>query len=177
MSDLISSYSFDVDALIIHLHTAAVIVQDFAIIAGIFLIYAGFMKFKRYGEMRTMMSSQMTMAEPLMLVVCGSLLMFTPYLLGSAMEAFWSTVNPLSYMPGSSEFSDKMMRAIFMFLRLLGVGVFIKGWMMMAKSGSINSQPGMRGKAAMHLFIGVLLMHFLGTEHLLMEALGFSTAL
>lgn len=167
-------YTFNAYTLIHNLHTASVILQDFAIAAGAILMYLGFMKFKRYGEMRTFMSTQMTMSTPLMLVLGGSILMFTPYLLGTALEAFWSTANPLTYMGNTTPGMEGIMHAIIIFIRLLGMGVFIRGWIMLAKSGGEGVQPGMRSKALMHLFIGVLMMHFLGTEHLIMEALGFA---
>ncbi len=167
-------WTFDVNMLIRHLHIVAVIIQNFAIAAGLVLMYLGFMKFKRYGEMRTFMSQQMTMSAPLMLVLCGSLLLCTPLLLGTALNAFWSEVNPLTYMGNTSTALDQVENAIIIFIRVLGIAVFIRGWIILAKSGGENVQPGMRGKALMHLFVGVLMMHFLGTEHLIMETLGFS---
>ncbi|MDF1654756.1 MAG: type IV secretion protein IcmC [Coxiellaceae bacterium] len=169
-------WNFDVNMLIRHLHVVTVIIQDFAIAAGLLLIFMGFMKFKRYGEMRTFMSQQMTMSKPLMLVIGGSLLICTPLLLGTGIRAFWGTVNPLHYMGNTSTALDQVEYAIIVFVRVLGIVVFIRGWIMLAKSGGENVQPGMRGKAIMQLFVGVLMMHFIGTEHLILETLGFSTA-
>ncbi len=167
-------YSFNIDSLITHLGVMSTIIQDFALIAGMSLIYLGLLKFKKYGEMRTYMSTQMTMATPLMLILGGSLLMFTPLLLGTAIDIFWGQVNPLSYtnnMPGEA---DKLLDAIIIFIRVLGIGVFIRGWIKLAKCGGESVAPGTRSKSLMHIFVGVLLMHFVGTEHLIMQALGFS---
>ncbi len=167
-------FNFDVNLLIRHMHVVSIIIQSFAVASGLLLMYFGFMKFKRYGEMRTFMSSQMTMSAPLMLVLCGSILLFTPTLLKSALWSFWGTWNPMSYQSGGSGMLDQVEHAIIIFIRVLGIGVFIRGWIILAKSGGENVQPGMRTKALMQLFIGVLMMHFLGTEHLIMETLGFS---
>lgn len=101
-------YTFNVDTLIANIGTISIIIQSFALIAGISLIYLGLMKFKKYGEMRTYMSTQMTMTTPLMLIAGGE-----------------------------------------------------------------SVSPGIRSKILMHILVGVFLMHFIGTEHLIMQALGF----
>ena len=170
----LGDYTFSVYTLLKNIHIAAQIVQDFALVAGIVLLYMGFMKFKRYGEMRTFMSTQMTMGQPLMLIIGGSALMFTPLLLSTALAAIWGNADPISYIPDGSQ-SSEIIGAIILFIRLLGTGVFIKGWIMLAKAGGENAQPGLRGKALMHLFIGVLMMHYIGTEQLIMQTLGFTS--
>jgi intracellular multiplication protein IcmC len=170
------SWSFDPQLFINNMYIVADIVQDFSIAAGLTLFFLGLMKFKRYGEMRTFMSTQMTMAAPLMLTVCGALLVAAPQLIGTALYAFWGQVSPLQYQGGGISVLNQLVKAIIIFVRVLGLCVFIRGFIMLAKSGGEGGQPGMRGKALMHLFIGVLMIHFLGTEHLLMEVLGFSSA-
>lgn len=165
-------YEFSVIYLIKNLHIAALSLQDFAICTGLFLVFSGFMTLKKYGETRTYMSQHMTLAKPLMLVGGGSLLLFTPILLGTAIQAFWGQINPLSYSISNAQ-AQQLLHAIIIFIRVLGIGVFIRGWVMLAKSGDHSSRPDARTKALMHILVGVLLMHFIGTEHLVIEALGF----
>lgn len=169
-------WSFDPQLFVNNMYIVADIIQDFSIAAGLTLFFLGLMKFKRYGESRTFMSTQMTMSGPLMLVICGALLVAAPQLIGTALYAFWGQTSPLAYQAGGISVLDQLMQAIIVFVRVLGLGVFIRGFILLAKSGGEQAQPGMRGKAFMHLFIGILMIHFLGTEHLLLETLGFGSA-
>ena len=53
---------------------AAGIAEAFAIVAGVSLILFGIAGLKRYAEMRGMMGQQHSMAKPLMLLICGSII-------------------------------------------------------------------------------------------------------
>jgi intracellular multiplication protein IcmC len=168
--------TFNAAVFIQNLGTASVIVQDFAIITGLTLFTFGLFKLKRYGEMRTFMSQQMTMAKPMTLILCGSLLMYTPLLINSALAAFWGA-NAVNGYPSGGGMNFQMHQienAITIFVRLIGVCSFIRGWMILARSGGEGSQPGTRGKGFIHIFSGILLMHILLTLRLLKAALGFN---
>ena len=67
------------------------------------------------------------------------------------------------------------MPAILVFVRVVGIGSFIRGIVLLSRSGDHQrSQPGMLGKALIHILAGVLLIHIVGTMDLLEDILGLA---
>ncbi len=147
-------------------------VQAIGIIGGVSLIFSGIFALKRYGEMRTMMSQQMTVAGPLMKLVAGAVLISLPVALSTFLQAFWSTANPVTYHAQSST-DALLIPPVLMFVRLIGVGSFIRGWFLMSRIGP-NSQPGTMTKGITHIFAGILLVHILGLYNLITSVLSLN---
>ncbi|OGT97952.1 MAG: hypothetical protein A2298_04455 [Gammaproteobacteria bacterium RIFOXYB2_FULL_38_6] len=162
----------DPSVLIKNLQTIARIVQDISIVLGISLIVAGVFRFKRYGEMRGMMSHNMTIADPLMLLIGGTGLLTLPWLAAMAVQAFFGTASPLSESGAGISGWDQMMSAVAVFVRLIGVGAFIRGWSILAKTGKEGGQPGGIGRGLIHIIAGILCIHIIGTVHLLQYIVG-----
>ena len=138
------------------------VAEGFAVISGIILILMGVMEFKRFAEARGMSGQQHSMAKPLLMLVCGSVLLALPSMLPAIVSAFFSNAqddtynSSIPYMPG-----------IIMFLRFLGLCSVIKGIIMLSKTGGTGAQPGMRGKSFIHIFAGVLLLHIVTVSNLM----------
>lgn len=150
------------------------ILQDMAIFLGVGMTLAALFQFKKYGEQRTMMSSQHSIAGPLAMLIAGASLLVLPTFIDTALYAFWKNSNPLTYSGDTSGWGS-LVPPILMLVRLVGVGSFIRGIVMISRCGAQQSQPGQLGKAMMHIFAGILCVHILGTLHLLKNILGFTT--
>lgn len=138
---------------------------------GVGMIFGAFIQFKKYGETRTMMSTQMSIAGPLALLISGVLLVMLPDFIGTALLAFWGKASPLAYQGGPSGY-DALIPPIIIFVRIVGVGSFIRGLVLLARSGGQHGQPGSLGKAMIHMLAGLLCVHILGTVDLLRDLLG-----
>lgn len=147
------------------------ILQKVAVVIGVFLTFAGIMQFKKYGEQRSMMTTQMSAAGPALLVICGAALMLLPSVIGAALIAVWGNNSPLSYEGGPTGYHS-LVPAIVILVRVVGVGSFIRGIVMLSKTGSQQSQPGTAGKAFMHILAGVMCIHILGTIGVVENILG-----
>lgn len=137
------------------------IAEGFAVIAGIALVFFGIAGFKRHAEMRGMMGQQHSMAKPLLTLICGSILLALPSILPAIVTLVFSRAQDTNYyggMPGMS--------GLVLFLRFLGLCAVIKGIIMLSKTGGYNAQPGMRGKAFIHILSGVLLLHIVDVRDL-----------
>ena len=152
----------------------AVIFQDISIIMGLGLFMFGLFRLKRYAEARTMMSHQMTIAGPLMLLIGGTMFLCFPLVLRTALFNFWSTThpNPMAYAGGDSY--EQLIPPIVIFVRLIGVGSFMRGVLLFSRVGGEQSQPGTLSKACIHMFAGILCIHILGTVDLLRSIFGMS---
>ena len=168
----LASVSFNSQTMLENMSFVLQILQDFSILAGLWLIMTSFFRFKKYSEGRSMMMQQ-SIATPLMMLLGGTFLLYLPTMLGTALLNFWGYVQPLQ--PNLPSFLDGFgpsMRAILMMLRVVGVYIFIKGIMKLSKSGKENGQPGMVGKGLMSIFIGILLVHIMGTVHIVEQLVG-----
>lgn len=159
--------------LVQHFETIAWIMQLIAIFIGMCLVLSGIFEFKRYGEQRTMMSSQHSAAGPLMLIISGAALLIFPKFLGGMLIAVWGTDSPLAYNGSTSGF-HALIPPVILLVRIIGIAAFMRGIIMLSKSGSQQHQQGLVGKAIMHLVAGILCVHIIGTKDLLEQILGVS---
>lgn len=150
----------------------AEIMTSISLLMGVGFTLGGIFQLKKHAEQRSMMASH-SIAGPIMLLVSGAILCILPAFMGSILLAFWGTSSPLSYSGGPSGY-NVLIPPILIFIRIIGVGAFIRGVVLLSKTGGQQSQPGTLGKALVHLLAGVLLVHILGTIDLLKSILGIS---
>jgi len=158
------------------LDSLADIVEYVSIVMGIALILSSLFLFKKYGQMRTFMSQQLTMTKPLLTLIGGAALLILPTFVGTAERMVW----------GQSWFSQTMsldlgtdwtglLEPVFMLVRLLGVIALIRGILLATKAGGQQAQPGMAGKAAIHFVAGILCINIDGTAQILGNIFDFSS--
>lgn len=143
----------------------AQIAEGFSVIAGVTLILFGFFGIKRFAQMRGMMGQEQSLAKPLMLLVGGSALLALPTLI----PAFVTTVFASSVDANYDSTGMLSSVGLVMFIRFLGLCSIIKGIIMLAKAGGHNVQPGVRGKALIHMFCGILLLHIMTVKSILVN--------
>ena len=170
-----ATVNFDTYQMEQNILDAAQIVQDLAIISGIFLILGAIFKFKRYGEARSMMMQQ-GVGAPLMMLLAGTILLSLPTFLETAVFNFWGDIQPLDpNVPSWAESFGPGIHAILMFVRFLGVVSFVRGVFQISKAGRESSQPGTLGRGLISIFAGVLMVHIVGFAQLLEQFFGVSS--
>lgn len=162
---------------------AAHLIQSFTVIGrilgtisiglGVAMFVGGLLHLKRYGEMRTFMSHQMTLWAPLSRIFAGVFFLILPAFAATGLLAFWGTSNPLHYSGGSDTVMDHYIPAINMFVRLVGIGAIMRAISLLARSGSQQSQPGSLSRAVFFLFSGVLCVHIVGSARLFQSIFNF----
>lgn len=167
------------DILVANLNLIATIMQTLAILIGLALFVGGMFQLKRYGEMRTMMSAQMSISGPLMMLFSGVAMLCSPLLMGTFLVSFWGPagVTDLPYDGDTSSSWSQYIEPVLMMVRLVGVYAFMRGFVMASKTGSGHAQPGTTGKVLIHIFAGILCVHIMGTIQLVESILGFDFAI
>lgn len=161
------------DVMIRNFDYIARAMQAISIAMGLGLFLGGIFQLKRYGEMRTMMSAQMSLSGPLMMVVAGCALLILPTFIEVLMLSFWGTRSPLAYT-GQGLGWRSYLPAIVLFVRIIGIGSIMRGIVLLSRAGhSGQTQPGTVSKAFVHLFGGVLAVNVVGTMHILRSLFGF----
>ena len=148
------------------------IMTSIALLMGVGFTLGGIFQLKKHAEQRGQGSH--SVVGPVMMLVCGAALSILPEFIGAGLLAFWGTKTPLAYQGGPSGY-DALIPPILMFVRIIGVGSFIRGIVLLSKVGGQQTQPGTLGKAIIHLFAGILLVHILGTIDLLQNVLGLTS--
>ncbi len=150
------------------------ILETVAVAMGVGLFMMGIFRLKRYAEMRTMMSHQMTLAWPLMMILGGTAMLASPFLIGTLMLNFWSVTSPLHYNPGSASI-DELIPPVLMFVRVIGLCALVRGFMMFSRLGREQSPPGTAAKSVLHMVGGLLCLHVLGTVELVKTIFGLAS--
>lgn len=151
------------------------IVQAIAVFLGLGLFMAGLFKLKRYGEMRTFMSHQMTIAAPLLMLFSGIAMMCLPIMLHTALLNIWGVNNPMRYTGSGDTTWEQLIPGIIAFVRIIGVCAFMRGLVLFSRSGSEHGQQGIMARAFLHVLGGTLCINIIGTLHLLKGILGFTS--
>lgn len=157
--------------LIHSLGTIGNIIQDVSILMGVGLFMASLFRLKRYAEMRTFMSYQLTIWGPLMMMIASILLLCLPIVVRTALLNFWSTNTPL-YYHGPLNSYQQLIPPVIVFVRLIGVCSFMRGILLLSRCGSEHSPPGNLSKSMLHMFGGLLCVHILGTVALVKSIFG-----
>lgn len=155
--------------LIRNFDTLGEIVMIISILIGLSLFYGALHQFKRYGEMRSAMSQQGSINGPLIMLVSAVLLLTLPAFIEVFLFTIWGTNNPMAYVSNGTSY-DELMKAVVIFVRLIGVCAVIRGIVLLSRSGggaSAQSQPGTFSKALIHLVGGVLCINVVGTYQIL----------
>lgn len=135
---------------------------------------------KMYGESRTMMSSNTNMKEPLLYFLVAAMLIYLPTGVEYVMNTTFGYSSPLAYAPVNSKNSaldtlfgqDSAIGAsLAMIIQVIGVVAFIRGWVLIARSGSQGQSPGGMGKGLVHVFGGILAMNIVGTLEIINNTL------
>jgi intracellular multiplication protein IcmC len=133
-------------------------------VLGFMMIVKMIYHLKVYGEGRTMMSSQNSLKGPLTWALVGTALMYTP----TVFQVFmWTTfnepniVNPLTYTV--TGWSKESMSALVGLIQLVGLFSFVRGLLLIGKSGDQHSQGGVFAKGLTHIVGGLFAINIVGT--------------
>jgi intracellular multiplication protein IcmC len=165
------------DILMDNLGWIANIFQTISILLGLGTFIGGLFQLKRYGETRTMMSSQMSIAGPMMMMLSGAALLYLPTFIATVLVGFWGPGAEIdlpveSNMEGWSQYISP----VLMLVRLVGIYAFTRGFVILSRTGN-HGQQGQIGKSLIHILAGILCVHIMGTVKLIESLFGFDFSL
>lgn len=143
-----------------------------AYLIGLMFVFKAIYSLKVYGESKSMMSSSNSLKEPVVYFLVGAMLVYLPSTFAAMMQSTFGYDNVLQYAPINS--SNQALDALFgsgsalgeplcLFIQVVGLVAFIRGWVLIARSASQGQPPGGTGKGLMHVFGGILAINIVGT--------------
>ncbi len=145
-------------------------------VMGIWFISDSIMKLKKYGQARTMMSTNASMAKPIILMGIGVAMLYFPTFVNVSVASIWvngSSSSVLKYPTGTSMW-DAFVHPLIDTLRLFGLIAVVRGLAILTKLGNESVQPGTVGKGLMHIIAGTLAVNIVGTIGIIKATFGFS---
>jgi intracellular multiplication protein IcmC len=145
-------------------------------VLGIWFIADSIFRLKKYGQQRTMMSTNASLAKPVILLVIGLALLYFPAFVNISIESLWaygSSDSPLKYPIELSAWSG-FVNPLIDSIRLFGLIAVVRGLVLLTRLANESPQPGSVGKGIMHIAAGTLAINIIGTINVIKATFGFS---
>ena len=121
---------------------------------------------KKNGESKAG-GGQSSLAAPLVSGAVACLMISLPAVVSILLKGMWGTDSPLEYISSSG---SSTLPNVVLFIRVIGLGVLVRGLILLSKSGHESSQQqGHFGKGMVFIFSGLLCIHIIGTKNIVSE--------
>lgn len=144
-------------------------------IMGIWFITDSIFRLKKYGQQRTMMSSQASLAKPVILMGIGLALLYFPTFVHVSLQTIWtnSSSNSVVWYGSGNTSWDAFIRPLLAVVRLFGVIAVVRGLVILTRIAAESTQPGTVGKGLIHIIAGTFAINIIGTINIIRATFGF----
>lgn len=144
-------------------------------VMGIYFLADAIFKLKKYGQARTMMSTNASMAKPIILFILGLALLYFPTFVNVSIQSLWvyGSSSVLKY-PNEPSSWDAFIHPLIDIIRLFGLVAVIRGLTILTKLANESTQPGSVAKGLMHIIGGILAINIVGTIDVVKATFGIS---
>lgn len=149
-------------------------VTAIAYVTGMYFVISGIIKFKHFGESRTMMSQEHGVLAPIIMLVVGALLMYVPTSVEVGLSTFWTNPNPYGYTEETNQWST-FINACYLIIQFVGTIAFIRGLIILSHLGGHGGQPGTFGRGMAHIVGGILCINIYQFVQVIFVTLGIPT--
>lgn len=150
-------------------------VTAFGYVIGMYFIFVSLLKFKEFGEQRTMMSAQHHLKEPLTYLIMGGLLLYLPTSVQVGMSTFWADPSPYGYLEGDDQW-QQFLNNCFLVVQLFGTIAFIRGLIILSHTGGQGGGgQGQFGKGVTHVIGGIFCINIYQFVKVILFTVGIQT--
>lgn len=145
------------------------LVSGAAYVLGLGFFIKAVLSLKSLGESRGMMSGGHSSAkEPLIYFIVASAFLYLPSAISTLLVTTFGSSNILQY--ADANYKSGSLQTLFgsgsevgqslaIIIQTIGLIAFVRGWILIARSGSQGQQPGNAGKGLVHIFGGIVAMN------------------
>ena len=131
------------------------LVTAIAYVMGMSMVIKGVMGLKDHAEAKASRSDHQGLKGALLLITCGTLLLYLPSSVQIGLTTFWTDPSPFAYDLDPHDSWYDLTNSVFMIVQLIGTIAFIRGLIIMSHMGQGHQQGGF-GKALAHIVGGIL---------------------
>jgi intracellular multiplication protein IcmC len=150
------------------------LVTAIAYVLGMYFIFTAIVKFKHFGESRTMMSSEHSIMTPIIMLAVGTALLYLPSSVQVGMSTFWTNPNPYAYVEQQDQWSQ-FINGCFIVIQLIGTIAFIRGLVLLSHVGGHQSSQGNFGKGLTQVIAGVFCINIYQFVQVILATIGIQT--
>lgn len=150
------------------------LVTAIAYVLGMYFIFHAVIKFKHFGESRTMMSQEQSMVPPIVYLTVGAMLLYLPTAVQVGLSTFWTLPNPYGYLQASDQWGE-FINVCYLIIQFVGVVAFIRGLVILSHVGSSHGQPYF-AKGLTHIIGGIFCINIFGTVQMILNTLGIQAS-
>lgn len=168
----------DITSMLAHLESTMPQLRKFIVALsytmGVWFILKSVYMLKKYGQMRTMMAVQVSIAKPAIVMLIGIGCIYIPTIIDIGVDSLWGLGAHESVLKYPSDAGNwqAVINPLISVVKLFGLIAFFRGWVMLVKLGVENAQPGITGKALMHMVGGIFAMNIVGTIKIVQATFG-----
>jgi len=144
-----------------------------AYLLGVGFLVAGVYQLRIYGEVRMMMPSHTNLYKPVATLFSGAMLLYLPTAYKIFLISIFGSANisPIDYQSGEQQWV-LLVDVVVNIVKLVGIGAFIKGWVLLARGAQTGGAQSTLGKAFTHIVGGVLAMNIVAVQEILFSSIG-----
>jgi intracellular multiplication protein IcmC len=148
-------------------------------VIGLAFAFKAIYTLKAYGESRAMMSSNANLKEPIFYLIAAAMFIYFPTGLAIVLNTTFGSSSILQYAPINENHqglagvfaNSGVGRSLKIIIQTIGVIAFVRGWVLIARSGAQGQQPGTAGKGLIHVVGGVLAINIIATLNMINNTL------
>jgi intracellular multiplication protein IcmC len=149
-------------------------ITAFSYVMGMWMIITSLMKFKKYGEQRTMMSGEHHLRDPLTYLVTGTLMLYLPTSIQVGMSTFFANPSPFGYDTDTDRVAQISNNA-YMIVQIFGTMAFIRGLLILSKTGH-GGQQNETSKGLTHVIGGLFCINIFQVLQVILFTIGVPTS-
>lgn len=147
-------------------------------ILGVGLMFAAFMKLKKFGHITAFMHNTNGIVKPIVQFMIGVMLLYAPSLIDVFIYTLWNysevqNTTAWATQYAGSEWQDYIVPLVGL-IQVIGLASFIRGWLLLNKCTGEQTPPGTLSKGVMHVIAGVMGINITGTIDTIQVTLGLS---
>ncbi len=169
LNNMLASISSNVPGLVQFIFGACYVM-------GIFFVLRAVYKFKAHAQMVSQMSTDKSVAKPLVVLMIGVGLIWLPSLMDTFLATLWNygTDSVVAYPESTDPFLN-ITGPLVDIVRVFGLIAIVRGWAMLVKLGNDGGQrEGVTGKAMIHILGGILAWNIVGFWEVIQNTLGIA---
>lgn len=142
-------------------------------VMGIWFIFSAIYEMRMYGQLRSMMSTNISINGPVSKMILGALFLFLPATIDTATYTLWKygKEDIQAYYTVADTVWAPIFNGVISLVRVVGYIAFIRGILLLSRSAK-QQQPGFFGKGIIFIIGGILSVNIIGTIKMIQATFG-----